>query len=163
VLDAGCGTGRVALELARRGVEVIGTDLDPEMLAIARANGAGIEWIEADLATLEAAVGPERWPTFRFDLVVMAGNVIPYVAAADRPAAVAGAAGCVAPGGRLVAGFQLRPGWPELADYDRWCAAAGLVLEHRWATWDRKPFEPVVDGAPAGYAVSVHRRPASPT
>src|SRR5919204_5229355 len=33
VLDAGCGTGRVAIELARRGIEVVGVDLDPGMLA----------------------------------------------------------------------------------------------------------------------------------
>src|SRR5689334_19172434 len=31
VLDAGCGTGRVAIELARRGVEVVGVDVDPSM------------------------------------------------------------------------------------------------------------------------------------
>src|SRR5947208_1845916 len=32
VLDAGCGTGRVAIELARRGVEVVGVDVDRSML-----------------------------------------------------------------------------------------------------------------------------------
>ena len=32
VLDAGCGTGRVAIELARRGIEVVGVDADPDML-----------------------------------------------------------------------------------------------------------------------------------
>ena len=37
VLDAGCGTGRVAIELARRGHEVVGVDLDPGMLDTARA------------------------------------------------------------------------------------------------------------------------------
>ena len=36
VLDAGCGTGRVGIELARRGFEVTGTDIDPAMLAAAR-------------------------------------------------------------------------------------------------------------------------------
>src|ERR1700733_6653252 len=30
VLDAGCGTGRVAMELARRGLNVVGVDLDRE-------------------------------------------------------------------------------------------------------------------------------------
>ena len=33
VLDAGCGTGRVARELARRGVDVVGIDLDQDMLS----------------------------------------------------------------------------------------------------------------------------------
>ena len=38
VLDLGCGTGRVALHLARRGHQVIGLDLDPELIAaLARA------------------------------------------------------------------------------------------------------------------------------
>ncbi|MEJ5944968.1 class I SAM-dependent methyltransferase [Pseudokineococcus basanitobsidens] len=37
VLDAGCGTGRVALELARRGHRVVGADLDASMLDQARA------------------------------------------------------------------------------------------------------------------------------
>ena len=32
VLDAGCGTGRVAIELARRGIDVVGVDIDPRML-----------------------------------------------------------------------------------------------------------------------------------
>jgi 2-polyprenyl-3-methyl-5-hydroxy-6-metoxy-1,4-benzoquinol methylase len=35
ILDAGCGTGRYALELARRGYVVHGVDLSPELIAIA--------------------------------------------------------------------------------------------------------------------------------
>ena len=37
ILDAGCGTGRVAIELARRGFEVVGVDADPSMLATAQS------------------------------------------------------------------------------------------------------------------------------
>jgi SAM-dependent methyltransferase len=36
VLDAGCGPGRHSLALARRGVEVVGVDLSPEFIALAR-------------------------------------------------------------------------------------------------------------------------------
>src|SRR3982750_3820754 len=36
ILDAGCGTGRMAIELARRGVEIVGVDLDEVMLKQAR-------------------------------------------------------------------------------------------------------------------------------
>ena len=32
VLDAGCGTGRVAIELERRGIDSVGVDLDRKML-----------------------------------------------------------------------------------------------------------------------------------
>jgi SAM-dependent methyltransferase len=145
VLDGGCGTGRVGIELARRGIAVLGVDADPDMIASARAKAPDLEWSVQDLADLER---PER-----FDVVALAGNVVPYVAAGRRAAAVTACARHLAPGGRLVAGFQLQPDWPTLADYDGWCAAAGLEPEDRFATWDREPYS---DGT---YAVSVHRRP----
>jgi hypothetical protein len=88
----------------------------------------------------------------------MAGNVMVFVQPGTHADVVAHVARHVAPGGRLVAGFQLQPGGYTLAEYDDHCAAAGLVLDERWATWDRQPFEP--DGA--GYAVSVHRRAMAP-
>jgi SAM-dependent methyltransferase len=143
VLDGGCGTGRVAIELARRGIAVLGVDADPEMIAAARTKAPGLEWLAVDLAELDR---PER-----FDVVVLAGNVVPYVAAERRPAAVAACARHLVPGGRLVAGFQLRPGWPALAEYDAWCATAGLRLAERFATWEREPY------TGGEYAVSVHR------
>jgi SAM-dependent methyltransferase len=143
VLDGGCGTGRVGIELARRGVAVVGVDADPDMVGAARAKAPELEWVAVDLADLDR---PER-----FDVVVLAGNVVPYVAAARRAAAVAACARHLAPGGRLISGFQLQGGWPTLAEYDGWCAAAGLDPEERWATWDREPY---ADGS---YAVSVHR------
>ena len=149
VLDAGCGTGRVAIELARRGIQVVGTDVDDDMLAVARRHAPDLEWITADLAAL--ALEPQ------FDLVVLAGNVIPFVAPPSRAAAVAACARALLPAGRLVAGFQRRDGWPEVDDYDHWCADAGLELEDRWSTWDRAPY---VAGGP--YAVSVHRRRSTP-
>jgi SAM-dependent methyltransferase len=146
VLDAGCGTGRVAVELDRRGVEVVGADLDPDLLERARRKAPHLTWVRADLAELDL----DR----TFDLVVMAGNVIGFVAPERRGVAVARLAAHVAPGGRLVSGAQLRPGWPDVATYDRWCTASGLVLEDRFATWDGEPF-----AAGGGYAVAVHRRP----
>ncbi|MBM4031884.1 MAG: class I SAM-dependent methyltransferase [Planctomycetes bacterium] len=52
ILDVGCGTGRHAIELARRGYAVTGLDLSREMLAKAAeaANSAGVrvEWLRAD-------------------------------------------------------------------------------------------------------------------
>ena len=149
VLDGGCGTGRVAIELARRGVDVVGTDLDHDMVAAARAKAAELTWVLADLSELDLAT--------EFEVVVLAGNVIPYVAAERRRPAVLACARHLAPGGRLIAGFQLQQGWPTLADYDAWCEHAGLVREARHATWERDPYT-----EPGSYAVSVHRRAAGP-
>lgn len=146
VLDGGCGTGRVAIELARRGLDVVGVDLDQDMIDMARSKAPELTWVHADLSELDL-------PT-RFDAVVLAGNVIPYVASDRRSAAVIACAKHLVPGGRLIAGFQLQKSWPSLADYDTWCASAGLGLEARYATWDRHPF---TDWDP--YAVSVHHRP----
>jgi SAM-dependent methyltransferase len=143
VLDAGCGTGRVARELAGRGVEVVGVDLDPSMIATARRLAPDLDWVVADLSGLEL----HR----RFDLVVMAGNVLLFTAAGTEAEVVRSCARHLADGGHLVAGFALDQGF-GLTEYDRHCGRAGLVLEGRWATWEGAPWT-----GGATYAVSVHR------
>jgi len=54
VLDAGCGPGRHALELGRRGIAVLGVDASPEFLALARADAdeLPVEFVEADVREL---------------------------------------------------------------------------------------------------------------
>ena len=143
-VDAGCGTGRVAIELARRGVDVVGVDVDTSMLATARRLAPDLVWVESDLAVLDLGRV--------FDVVAMAGNVPLFTAPGTHASLVAGCARHVGPGDALVAGFQLGRGY-ELDEYDRHCAAAELSLDARYATWDRDPFPG--DGT---YAVSVHRR-----
>jgi SAM-dependent methyltransferase len=142
VLDAGCGTGRVAIELDRRGTDVVGVDLDDSMLAVARRRGAGLTWVRSDLGALVL----DRV----FEVVVMAGNVPLFTPPENRAALVVGCARHVAPQGRLVAGFQLSSEYDTQA-YDAHCSQAGMVLVERWATWDRLPF--TLDSS---YAVSVH-------
>ena len=113
VLDAGCGTGRVAVELARRGVEAVGVDLDPAMLASARRKGPGIEWIEGNLADVTVADSEGR--PRAFDAVAMAGNVMIFLDPGTEAAVLANMARHLRPGGRIVAGFQLdRPRWSGL-------------------------------------------------
>ncbi len=52
VLEIACGTGRVTIPLAKAGIDVVGLDLTPTMLAWAREKaargGVAIEWVEAD-------------------------------------------------------------------------------------------------------------------
>lgn len=142
VLDAGCGTGRVAIELARHGIDVVGVDVDVSMLATAAAQAPSLVWATADLVGLDLGRS--------FDLVVMAGNVPLFTRRGTEAELVASVARHVARGGRLVAGFQLGRTY-SLERYDQDCAAAGLTLVERFATWDRLPF------ANGDYAVSVHK------
>lgn len=58
VLDLGCGTGALTLELARRGYDMTGADSSPEMLARARENaeatGVGnVLWLCQDMSGFE--------------------------------------------------------------------------------------------------------------
>jgi SAM-dependent methyltransferase len=146
VLDAGCGTGRVAQELSRRGHDVVGVDMDPGMLEAARRKAPDLPFVQGDLAdpALELP-GP-------FDTVVLAGNVLIFVAPGTEGAVLANLAGRLAPGGRMIAGYSLAPGGLTVARHDELAARAGLALEDRWSTWDRAPF-----AADSTYAVSVHR------
>ena len=145
VLDAGCGTGRVAIELATRGIDVAGVDVDASMLGRARDKAPHLTWVHADLAEVDLGR--------TFDVVVMAGNVMIFLAPGTEAQVVANLARHVAPGGSLVAGFSLEPGRLDLATYDAHAGAAGLVLADRGAPWDQQPF------AGGTYAVSRHRRP----
>lgn len=146
VLDAGCGMGRVAMELARRGIEVEGTDLDDDLLAFARADAPQLKWRLADLATASF----DR----TFHVIGMPGNVMLFCRAEDRAKIVANLARHLTEDGLLVAGFSLQTqaGALTLSEYDAACTAAALTLVDRFATWERAPY----DGG--DYSVSIHRR-----
>ena len=134
VLDAGCGTGRVAIELAARGYDVLGTDLDLGMLDAARAKAPGLRWVQADLATLCAADLPAQEGGSGFDAVVMAGNVMIFLDPGTEGPVLARLHDLLATGGLLIAGFQLRTGRIGIDDYDALAADAGLEPMARWAT-----------------------------
>jgi ubiquinone/menaquinone biosynthesis C-methylase UbiE len=144
VLDAGCGTGRVAIELARRGYEVVGIDAEPAMLDTALTKAPDLEWTLGDLST---AALPDSY----FDLAVAAGNVMIFLELGTEGAVVSNLARTVVPGGLVVAGFQVGRQL-SLERYDALSAAAGLELVDRFATWERASY------MGGDYAVSVHRR-----
>ncbi|MFE2070605.1 class I SAM-dependent methyltransferase [Streptomyces sp. NPDC059467] len=158
VLDAGCGTGRVMIRLTELGYDCVGVDLDASMLAVARKEAPGLPWFQADLAEFEPRL---LGVAADFDLVVAAGNIFPLLAPGTEATVVGRLAAALRPGGLLVAGFGLDeahlpvPPGITLLEYDDCCAAAGLTLVDRFATWDAEPY----DGG--GYAVSVHRRSLS--
>lgn len=148
ILDAGCGPGRVGGRLHERGHRVVGVDVDPELIAAAVADHPGPQWVVADLAVLDLpAVGIAE----PFDAAVLAGNVLAFVAAGTEGDVLRRIAAHLVPGGFVVIGLGTDRGYPvERLDED--AAAAGLVLEHRFATWDLLPWRD-----DAGFAVSVLR------
>ena len=145
VLDAGCGTGRVGRELARRGLDIVGVDIDPEMLDTARRKAPGADWRLADLTTVDLSR--------LFGAIVMAGNVMIFLKPGTESAVVANMARHLEPDGLLIAGFQIMPDRLTIREYDEIAANAGLVLAERWSTWDRDAW-----GTSNDYAVSVHRK-----
>ncbi|HEX5597798.1 MAG TPA: class I SAM-dependent methyltransferase [Micromonosporaceae bacterium] len=152
VLDAGCGPGRVGAELAARGHRVVGVDADPELIAAAEADHPGPVWLVGDLADLDLPAAGYPDP---FDAAVVAGNVMTFVASGTEQAVLANIARHLVPDGFAVVGFGTDRGY-LLADFDVDLVAAGFHLEHRFATWDLRPWDPAAD-----FAVSVLRRPAS--
>ncbi len=151
ILDAGCGPGRVGAELAARGHVVVGVDADPELITAAEADHPGPTWLVADLADLDLPAAGHPEP---FDAAVVAGNVMTFVAPETERRVLTRLAAHLRPDGFAVVGFGAGRGY-ELDDFDADLAAAGFVLEHRFATWDLRPWSPQAD-----FAVSVLRRPA---
>ncbi len=152
VLDAGCGTGRTTARLHELGYDVVGVDVDESMLAVARAEHPDLDWRLADLAALDLGQ--------RFDLVLLAGNVVPLLEPGTLAAALAGVATHLERGGRAVAGFGLDdahlPGDCPVTPLDEVTAAAdaaGLVEVERWSTWGRERHD-----AESGYVVLVWER-----
>ena len=94
VADLGCGTGTLAALLAEQGHVVNGVDLSPEMLARARAKGAGLA-----VTFTEGDAADPPLPAGEFD-VVLSRHVL--WAMPDRAAALERWCGLLRPGGRLV-------------------------------------------------------------
>jgi len=156
VLDAGCGTGRVAAALHRMGHRAIGVDRDAGLVAIAADRYPGPAFRAADLLTLDAemlsaAGGPEV-----FDVIVLAGNVMVYLAPGTERETLRVLAGLLAPGGRIVTGFGTDRDY-SVDELDRDAAAVRLTVEHRFATWHLDPWT-----AGADWAVTVMRRGGEP-
>jgi len=135
VLDAGCGTGRLGIELANRGHRVVGVDLDPDMIDRARRKRSDIEWHATDLVAFTTLT--------RFDLVVMAGNIPNFCRPGEQERIVANLAQLLAPHGLLVCG------WSQESNDDSYHAeqfiadgeANGLSLVSAWKNWEGDAFE----------------------
>ena len=108
VLEVGCGPGHLSIRLAgQHGLEVTGLDLDPAMIARARANAdrAGDD-AERRPSFLVGDVGALAFPDESFDLVVSTLSMHHW---ADPTAGLAELGRVLRPGGRALV-WDFRPG-----------------------------------------------------
>jgi SAM-dependent methyltransferase len=123
VLELGCGTGRVALHLARRGHEVIGLDRDPELLTVLAERGSElpVRGLAADAREFEvdAPVSLVLAPTHLLQLLADP---------AERAESLRCIAAALAPGGILAAAIIEQmpepdgapPPLPDVLEVDGW-------------------------------------------
>jgi SAM-dependent methyltransferase len=115
VLDAACGSGGHALALAERGYRVVGTDISPAMIKLARAKAGAVNNVSFHILPLGALA--RRFPPF--DVALCLGNSLPHLLTeADLLRVLGDLAASLRPGGLLVLHnlnydrrWQLRPRW----------------------------------------------------
>ncbi len=98
VLEVGCGTGRVAIRLAKLGVDIVGLDLSPAMLVLAREKSAAmanVRWIQDDMTSFNLGE--------TFGLVIIPAHSFQFMLTpADQLACFENIIGHLAPGGTIV-------------------------------------------------------------
>lgn len=136
ILDAGCGTGRVGAHLAAAGHVVVGVDIDPVLIAAAREDHPGPQWLVGDLAELDL---PAQGIGEGFDAIVCAGNVMTFLAPSTRREVLRRLRAHLRDGGRIAVGFGAGRGY-DFDEFFRDVGAAGLVVDLALSTWDLRPF-----------------------
>jgi SAM-dependent methyltransferase len=111
-LEVTCGTGRIAIPLAREGIPIVGLDISADMLARARERSAGIdniEWVEGDIRDFDLGeqFGLVTIPVGSFQLLTEVNDQLAALRCIHRH---------LVPGGRLA--FEVEnPDIVSLADW----------------------------------------------
>jgi SAM-dependent methyltransferase len=91
VLDVGCGTGDYCGKLTGAGLDAVGIDLDPEMIAAARLRHSGLEFHAMDMLGVGALDGP-------FAGAFCIGNVISHITHGELDTFLSDLASLLVPG-----------------------------------------------------------------
>jgi len=135
VLEPACGSGRLVLELARRGWRVDGFDASVPMLDYARDRLAA--------AGLRARLWPDRLEDFtapgagRYDLAHCLVSTFKYLlTGAEASAGLQRIAAALRPGGIFVLGLHLSDYARARPEHERWVAARdGVAVVCNTRTW----------------------------
>ena len=150
ILDAGCGTGRLAASLRDRGHDAVGVDADPLLIEAGHQLHPGVPLATLDLTVLTPhTLATAGLPT-SYDLIVAAGNVMVYVAPGTEAAVIHALAAVLNPGGRAIFGFHTDREF-TVDQLDDAAASAGWLKEHRFGTWQADPVTPEGDWATSVY------------
>jgi SAM-dependent methyltransferase len=132
ILDMACGSGRYSLELRRRGFEVVGADISPDLIEIARRDAAeadlDVDFVLSDLRDLDLED--------EFDLVLKLNDgAIGYLESDEenrRTFEVISRA--LKPGGRHLIQLPNVLYAKERLPQRSWIPADGMIelVEHRW-------------------------------
>ncbi len=99
VLDLGCSGGLHAIEMARRGLHVVGVDSEPSAIARAKERALGLERAIFEVLDLEDS-DPRRLG--HFDLIISLGNVLSHLSKARVGELLVELRGMLNPDGWLV-------------------------------------------------------------
>lgn len=120
VLELGCGTGRIAMPLARAGINLVGIDRSDRMLARAAKRAGVVRGRRRRRGKLVLVRGDIRHLPFeaeRFGFVIAAYGILQSLLSdRDLAAALQSAARVLKPGGLL--GIDLVPDVPRWREYD---------------------------------------------
>ena len=127
--------GRVAAALRSRGHQVVATEPDPALRAQSQATYADLEVLPHEALALDPAELGD------FDLVALVGNVMVFLGEGTERAVLARVRELLAPGGRVLVGFEpvavkanarSYPPAEFVADVE----AAGLRVVHRFGSYE---------------------------
>jgi len=128
VLDAGCGPGRHALALARRGFDVVGVDRSSEFVALAR-DAAARDGLDAGFVRGDVRALPVR-ETFDALLCLCQGG-FGLLGGRDEIEAFAEMTGRVRPGGAIaLSAFSAAFAVHHLEEGERYEVGTGVMHEH---------------------------------
>ena len=156
VLELGCGTGRVTIPIAQAGVDVVGLDNAPAMLAVARrkatAAGLDVRWVTADMRNLQLEQ--------RFGLVIIPfRSFLHMLTDADQLSCLSRIYEHLIPGGRFALNFfvqrlagraptpvisriykTIQVRYVSRSEMEGLLRGSGFEVEALYGWFDRRPF-----------------------